>query len=165
MRKTISSVEEFYSHALAIEREAMERYQEFDHYFRGRGEEVLAGLCANLARLEGDHLRELIEASAHLQLPVIDASGYCWIEAHSPEAPVREVFYRIATPRHLLDAALQAETRAFEFFDAVTRATPDPQVRALASEMAAEEMQHIDWVRKALEYHPYTPQEWARLFT
>ena len=163
--KPIGSVEEFYAHALAIEREAMERYQEFDHYFRGRGEEVLAGLCANLARLEGDHLRELVEASAHLQLPAIDASGYCWIEAHSPEASVREVFYRIATPRHLLEAALQAEIRAFEFFDNVVHTTPEPQVRALASEMAAEEMQHIGWVRNALEYHPYTQQEWQRLFT
>ena len=57
MRKAIKGVEEFYAHAIAIEREAMERYAEFEAWFRDRGEEVLAGLCANLARMEADARR------------------------------------------------------------------------------------------------------------
>ena len=49
MPRAIASVEEFYAHALAIEREAMERYDEFGAWFAARDEDVLAGLCWNLA--------------------------------------------------------------------------------------------------------------------
>ena len=49
MLEPIASVQEFYAHALAIEREAAKCYREFQEHFTGRGEEVLAGLCGKLA--------------------------------------------------------------------------------------------------------------------
>ena len=154
MRKPISTVEEFYAHALAIELEAAERYAEFEAYFRDRDEVVLAGLCASIGRMEGEHFRELVAASKHLQLPAIDPGGYKWLDAGSPEAPAREFFYRVATPRHLLEVALQAEMNAFAFFQHVGLTSDSVEVCALAQQMAAEEKEHVVWVRNALEYHP-----------
>ena len=154
MRKPIRTVEEFYAHALAIELEAAERYSEFEAYFRDRDEVVLAGLCANIGRMEGEHFRELVAASRHLRLPAIDPGAYCWLEAGSPEAPAREFFYRIATPRHLLEVALQAETNALAFFHSVALTSDSVEVCALARQMAEEEKEHVVWVRNALEYHP-----------
>lgn len=153
----VRTVEEFYAHALAIELEAAERYAEFETYFRARGEVVLAGLCANIGRLEGEHFRELVAASRHLQLPAIAPGDYKWLETGSPEAPARECFYRVATPRHLLEIALQAEMNAFVFFQHVEMTSDSVEVCALARQMAEEERQHLIWVRHALEYHPSSP--------
>lgn len=152
----IATVEEFYAHALAIEREAAERYGEFAACFEDRGEAVLAGLCRNLASLEREHFEELTAACVDLALPAIAAADYRWLEGASPEAPARELLFRIATPRHLLEVALAAEWRAHEFFYWIARDAPSKAVRELASVMAAEEAEHVKWVRGALDYHVTT---------
>ena len=162
MPRPIRTVEEFYAHALAIEREAAERYSEFETWFFDRGEEVLAGLCRNLAQMENEHFLELVRASAHLKLPAIGVSGYQWLESGSPEAAAREVFYRVAEPRHLLEIALHAECNALAFFEWVARTTNDDSVRLLARGMAAEEQQHVEWVQKALQYHPSRHIDWEK---
>jgi rubrerythrin len=152
MKNPIDSVERFYAHAIAIEREAAERYGEFATYYADRGEDVLAGLCRNLAQLEGEHLEQLLVASRHLQLPAIATHEFQWLESGSPEAPAREFFYRVASPRQLLEVALHAEMCALDFFEWAARTTKDPNVRLLAREMAGEEIEHVRWVRHALEY-------------
>jgi rubrerythrin len=154
MRRPIRTIEEFYANALAIEREAAERYSEFAAYFADRGEDVLAGLCRNLASMERAHYHQLIRASDGLTLPVIEMSGYRWLESGAPETSARQLFYRVANPRQLLEIALGAELRARAFFVGVSRHSPSPAVRQLASVMAAEECEHVRWVREALEYHP-----------
>ena len=150
---SIATVEEFYVHALAIEHEAAERYAEFQAHFEARGEEVLAGLCGNLAQAERAHFEELSRASAHLTLPAIAEPAHRWIEAGAPDTPAREFLFRIATPRQLLAVALAAEHRAREFFVAVARNAPVREVRELASIMAAEEVEHVRWVEQAIAYH------------
>ena len=165
MRKPITGVGEFYAHAIAIEREAMERYAEFEEWFRDRGEDVLAGLCANLAQLEGVHLRELECKCRAMALPAIGAGEHRWLAGSSPEAPARELFYRVAEPRHVLEIALQAERNALSFFEWVARDTTDESVRALADELAAEERQHVRWATQALEYLPSRRIDWEAVLS
>lgn len=148
----IETVEEFYVHALAIEREAAERYAEFAAHFEARGEEVLAGLCRNLAAAEREHFEEIARASAHMTLPAIATTHYRWLECGAPETPARDLLYRIATPRQLLEIALAAELRARAFFVSVARTARPLEVRQLASIMAAEEVEHVRWVGEALRY-------------
>ena len=152
----IDTVEEFYAHALAIEREAAERYAEFAAYFSDRGEEALAGLCSSLASVEREHFDGLAAACAALDLPAIGARRYRWLEADAPESMARDLVYRVATPRMLLEIALAAECRAREFFVEIARTAPSREVRELASVMAAEEAQHVQWVRDALDYRMAT---------
>jgi rubrerythrin len=159
----IRSVPEFYSHALAIEHEAAERYAEFRDHFDDRGEEVLAGLCGNLSRLEAGHFRELVRASESLELPPIPAGEFRWLEAGPPEAAAREVFYRIANPRQLLEVALQGEYAALAFFQWAEQTSDDGAVRDLAHGLAEEERRHVEWVRQALEYQPLSHAEWSRI--
>jgi rubrerythrin len=156
MYPPITTIEEFYANALAIEREAAERYEEFAAYFEDHGDDALAGLCRNLAEAERQHYEELATSSLAMALPRIPEGRYRWLEGDSPEAPAREFVYRIAQPRHLLEIALAAEWRAHEFFKAIARTSPSLAVRELASVMAAEETEHVRWVRKALEYHVAT---------
>lgn len=164
MSRSIRDVEEFYAHALAIEREAAERYREFEAWFSVRGEEVLAGLCASIGRAEDEHLRALLEASQSLQLPVLAPGDHLWLGAGSPEAAARELFYRVAEPRHLLEIALQGERDASAWFKWVARTSDDPKVRAAAREMVQEEELHVAFVRNALEYHVTTRGlDWDRV--
>lgn len=165
MPAPIKTVEEFYAHALAIEREAAQRYEEFTRYFENRGEDTLAGLCRNLAGMERSHFEELASACMGLKLPAIAESGYHWLEGDSPEAPARDMLYRIATPRNLLEIALAAEWRAREFFVGVARSSASVTVRELASVMAAEEAEHVKWVRQALEYHSTTGANWEEMIS
>jgi rubrerythrin len=160
--RPIESVEEFYAHALAIEREAAERYGEFASHFADRGEEVLSGLCRNLAHFEREHYHQLIRACEGMTLPIVGSGQYRWLDQGSPEAPARELLYRVAQPRQLLEIALDAEVRAREFFVGVARSTASGAVRELASIMAAEEMEHVHWVMQAMEYHPQAPG-WEKL--
>jgi rubrerythrin len=163
MHPPITTVEEFYANALAIEREAAERYGEFTAHFEDRGEDVLAGLCRNLARMEKGHFEDLAECCARLELPSVPEGRYRWMEGESPEAPAREMLYRIAQPRHLLEIALAAEWRAREFFAGIARTSPNRAVRELASVMAAEETEHVKWVREALEYHVTSGANWEQM--
>lgn len=160
--RPIETVEEFYAHALAIEREAAERYGEFATHFADRGEEVLSGLCGNLARFEREHYHHLIRACEGLTLPIVGSGEYRWVEGASPEASARELFYRVAQPRQLLEIALDAELRAREFFVWVAKSARSNAVKELASIMAAEEAEHVHWVAQALEYHP-GPADWEKL--
>ena len=153
MTTVIATLEDFYAHALAIEREARDRYAELVAWFNERGEEMLAGLCATLAEAEGAHYRELERRSRGHELPAIDASSYQWSEVDSPEAPRRELLQRAKRPRDLLLVALEAERKAAAFFEWVASTSPDARVRDLALDMAAEEELHVRWVRDALEYH------------
>jgi len=163
MHPPIETIEEFYANALAIEREAAQRYDEFTAYFEDHGEDALAGLCRNLAEMERRHYEELATSSLSMDLPPIAEGRYRWLEDDSPEAPAREMLYRIAQPRHLLEIALAAEWRAREFFVGIARTSTSLTVRELASVMAAEETEHVKWVRKALEYHVATGANWEQL--
>ena len=153
MHTPIATLEEFYAHALAIEHEAAHRYAEFAEHFGDRGEEMLAGLCRNLAALELEHYQQLASGCTHLTLPAIDDRAYHWLDRGSPEAPARDLVFRIATPRQLLEVALAAEWRAHEFFAWIARSAPQAPVREIAAIMAAEETEHVKWVRDALDYH------------
>jgi rubrerythrin len=163
MYRVIRSLEEFYAHALAIEREASERYREFETYFADRGEEVLAGLCRNLAALELRHYEELLEKSRNLTLPAIAAGEYQWLEKASPESAARELFYRATNPRQVLEIALEAERNARRFFHDVEAGATDEAVRSLAAEMAADEDEHVRWVSQAIQYLPAEGLDWDKL--
>lgn len=163
MLEPIGSVEEFYAHALAMEGEAAKCYRRFQEHFSDRGEEVLAGLCGNLARFEEDHHKLLVERAGKLKLPELPPERYRWLESGSPEAADCEVVFRLATPRELLEIALKAERSAKRFFEWVAGTTANGEIHALADEMAREEAEHVQWVTRAMEYVRSDGVDWDSL--
>ena len=109
MLEPIGSVEEFYAHALAIEREAAKCSREFQEHFADRGEAVLARLCGNLAHFEQDHYQLLLDRSKALTLPELPPDRYRWLESCPPENADHNLVYRVVSPRQLLEIALKAE--------------------------------------------------------
>lgn len=151
MAEPIRSVSEFYAHALAIERDASESYLELERVFRARGALALADLAASLASAEGGHLDELRRRSEDFAVPLIPPGSYKWLGGRSPEALPIEVASRAVSARDLLGLALDAERRSAAFFEQVAATTPDDNVRMLARDMAAEELEHVRWVRHAMD--------------
>jgi rubrerythrin len=154
MSKPIANVEEFYAHALAIEREAVARYREFEAWYADRGEEALSRLCGALARVEAEHEAALSRGCASLALPALAPGEHRWLDRGSPEAPAREFFYRVVTPRQLLEIALKAEMDARDFFESAATGEGLPEVREAAVEMAQEESLHVEWVLAAIAKYP-----------
>ena len=130
----IASIAELYAHAIAIEREAAERYAELAERMRDESHEDLAELFAGLAALEKGHLDALERRTAGVALPPLEARDYKWLGDAAPESAAPELVFRLMTPQHALRMALGAEKRAQAFFEHVLliermlESTPDPVV-------------------------------------
>jgi rubrerythrin len=152
--KQIRTAAELYAHAIAIEREAAERYADFAQRMADLGNEPLAELFRQLAGFEAEHLDALLRRTDGVALPELGRDEYRWLDAGAPETAARELIYRLMTPRSALVMALAAEKRAQAFFEHVFMTADDPALRALAQEMAAEEQEHAGMVERLLERTP-----------
>jgi rubrerythrin len=152
--RLIQSPAELYAHAIAIEREAAERYSEFAERMDDEGREDLARIFGTLARAEAEHLDTLLARTEGIAVPAVAEGQYRWLDAGAPETAARELVYRLMTPRQVLAIALVAEQRAQAFFEHVYWTSSDPALRALAREMAAEEREHVAFIARLLEQTP-----------
>lgn len=145
----IGSTAELYVHAIAMEREATERYTELAQRMSDEGNDQVAALFARLAAHESEHLAALRRRTAGVALPALD-TDYSWIDAGAPETLAHDFVFRLMTPQQALSIALHAEKRAKAFFEQAQRVADDPATRSLAREMAAEEAGHIEMIEALL---------------
>lgn len=159
----VRSVPELYAHALAIEREATARYQEFAERMADEGNDHVATLFRSLAAFESEHVNQLLEATRKMQLPEIPAGEYAWLDAGAPETAAHDFVFRLMTPHDALEIALEAEQRARRFFDEVYETATDALLRDLALDMAREEDDHVAWVERALATNPDPHIDWEKV--
>lgn len=152
-----------YAHAIAIEREAVERYTEFSWRMSDAGNDAAAEVFGTLARLEAQHLDVLLKRTRRMKLPRLAPHEYAWLDAGAPETAARELVARLMTPRHALEIALAGEKRAAAFFERVVLTVDDPLLRALAAGMAAEEGDHVTLLEQLLETTP-PAVDWASVY-
>ena len=160
----VASVAELYAHAIAIEREAAERYAELAERMDDLGNEAAAEVFARMAGFEAEHLEALLARTDGIALPGLRTDEYRWLDAGAPETAARELVFRLMTPRYALEIALRAERRAEAFFENVLTTSDDPALRALAREMAAEEQQHAQLIERLLESTPDPVMHWESLY-
>ena len=139
-----------YAHAIAIEREAAQRYSDLGDAMAELGHHSVAVLFFMLSSFEARHLRELTRRTAGRVLSGVNAD-YSWREGEAPETVNFDACVGQITPQRALLMALDAEKRAKAFFEHAARVSKDPATRALAREMAEEESEHIVLVQRALE--------------
>ena len=147
---TVEFTAELYSHAIAMEREAADRYAEFAGTMDEQANHAVAALFRMLASLEGRHLEELERRAGGLALPPLDAD-HSWPRGEGPETPAHRQLSRAMTQRQALGIALEAEKGARAFFEQAARVAPDADTRALAEEMAAEEAHHAVLIERLLQ--------------
>jgi rubrerythrin len=162
--KKIQQAAELYAHAIAIEREAAERYAEFAERMGDLGNDAVAELFGRLAAFEAEHLDALLRRTDGVALPDLSRDEYRWLEAGPPETAAHELVFRLLTPRQALAIALNGEKRAQAFFERIFMTADDPALRALAQEMAAEEQEHVGMVERLLEKTPDPQVDWGAVF-
>ncbi len=150
----IASPAALYAHAIAIEREAAERYAELAQRMQDEGRDALAAVFGGLAAAEAGHLEVLLRRTEGVALPALPPGAYQWLDEGAPETAARELIFRLLTPRLALRIALEAEQRAQAFFEGVFMTARDPALRMLAQEMAAEEQAHVVLIEELLAHTP-----------
>jgi rubrerythrin len=156
-----SPATELLNRAIAIEREAADRYAEFARFMSDHDRDELAALFAELARLEGDHARARLGAG---DVPVQAEATDRWLESGPPSPAAHEWLLRLMAPRDALAIALSAERRAQRFFADLAEQAGDDALRRLATELAEEEAGHAAKLERLLAAEPDPRVDWARAF-
>lgn len=156
---SVESLPQLYAHALAIEREANLRYREFAGRMDDHDRRETAALFRELARVEADHVVVLLSRVPSETLPEVSPWQHSWLFDAAPADETTTVLDELMRPYHALSVALAAESRARAFFADVADRCPDPETRAAAREMMADEALHIDRVEQALSHEP-RPINW-----
>ena len=142
----------FLAHAVELEREAARRYEELADGMNSIGNEDVEKFFLKMASFSRMHLGQAIARGGFHQLPVLKPEEYLWPEGSSPEQFGWVGVDSMIDVRGALEFALEGEIRSCEFYSQIASETKDPEVRALASEFAAEESEHVakleKWVAK-----------------
>lgn len=148
----INSVEVFLAHALTLENEAADGYQEIGESMAVHNNPEVAALFFQMAKYGRLHAAEVQDLARGLTLPHIAPWEFVWQDGNSPEAPSMANVHYMIRPTEALALALRAEQQAYDFYAAVAGATDIPRIRELAGLFAAEEAQHVrlltEWIEK-----------------
>lgn len=160
MTTAIRTLDELLVHADALEREAVERYEELADQMAVHNQPEVAELFRNMAAIEGQHVNKVTELAAGRELPRLAPWEYRWPTLEAPESvPVGQGHYRMNV-RQALELMLACEERARDFFAEVVRDCPDPAARATAATLAADEQRHAQLLREWLTRYPELSTIW-----
>ena len=155
------TLEQFMAQAVAMEREAVERYTEFADMLETANNTEVATLFRTMAGYETRHVEQIMAEMCWTQAPAPPELLHAAPGMEAPEAmPLDEVHY-LMQPWHALQLALTAEKRAQAFYAVLARLSTTEAVRRAALELQAEEAGHVELVQQWLEKVPKPDQDWA----
>ncbi len=156
-----ATLEEFMAQALAMEREAAERYTEFADAMEVHNNREVAAMFRTMAGYETKHAQQIMAEMGWKDAPPVPPGAMRWAGFEAPETvPIDEVHY-LMQPWHALQLALAAEQRAERFFAELARAAASESVRRAALELQAEEAEHVALVKAWIEKVPQPDRNWA----
>lgn len=152
----------FLAHALELESEAAERYQEMADSLDAHNQPEVAEMFRELCRYATMHRDEIRQTAAgHGEIPKVAPWEFDWgPHEESPEAASWEDTHYLMTPHHALLAALSSERQSRDYYEKIAAETKDPEVHRLAAEFAEEEAGHVALVEKWLTKHPEPEAGW-----
>lgn len=138
--------------AILVEEEAKDRYEEFAHSLKIHRNPTAAGFFEFMLKIEGLHENRLADRRKELF-------------GDQPRTVRREMIFDIEAPeyhevrakmthRQALEVALEAEKKAFAFFDEAVKHVKDPEVLKLFNELRDEEQEHAGLVEKEIAKLP-----------
>jgi rubrerythrin len=157
----IENTNDLLAHSLALELEASERYAELAEQMQTHNNLEVAELFLELSRIEKLHVERVLEQAALRNVKDISASKYQWEYPEGPETTNLEEAHYLMTPHHALQLALHNEKRAGDFFTRIAAAATDGDVAHLATEMAAEEQEHVSLIEEWLTRYPEPDDDWS----
>lgn len=132
----------FLAHAIALEREAAERYHELADMMEAHRNDEVSALFRDMVRYSRLHHDSIVERADGVVLPAIGPWDYCW--RTPPEAGGDEAFDYTINAYDALLYARENELRAMNYYSEVGLNTSEAEVRRLAAEFAAEETEHVE---------------------
>lgn len=156
----MSELQQFLSHAVALETDAAERYDELCRSMDVHHNAEIAQLferMAHYSRLHRDEARERADRAGGVL--AIDPWSFEWGGGESPESAATEAMHYRMSAREALAVALAAERSAHAFYAGVAATTQDSAVRALAEEFAEEELGHAVEIERWIERLPAEPED------
>ena len=151
----MSELQRFLSHAVALENDAAERYDELHRAMQVHNNAEIAEVFAKMAyysRLHRDEARERADRAGGVL--GIRPWDFDWGGQESPESAATEATHYRMTAREALDVALAAERTAHAFYARVAAHTTDADVGRLAVEFAEEEAGHAAEIERWIERLP-----------
>jgi rubrerythrin len=141
---------ELYAYAIAIEREAAERFKELEQFMRDTGVDHIAEEFEKIGREEREQYEALSVGTCGQDLPKMSGWEYAW-HYLGPDADRKQ---QPRSTREALTQALCLEHRTQGFYIDVAESSPDESVRAFAAEMAVDEQRHIVRLETLLAREP-----------
>ncbi len=157
----LQTIEDLMSQALAIEREAVSRYNELADVMETHNNAEVAALFRQMAQYEQHHVQHILADMGWADDVVAPRHGGLWTTPEAPETVAFEDVHYLMHPWHALRLALQAEERAHAFFDDLARRATSDSIRRAAEEMRDEEAEHVALVKAWLEKVPKPDDDWA----
>jgi rubrerythrin len=150
---------EFLAHAIALEKEAAERYLELADMMEAHRNDAVSMLFRDMVRFSTMHHDSIVERAGTMQLPKLKAWEYRW--SSPPEVGGDEAFDYMLEPYNALRYALANEVRAMEYYSSVGLQASDIEVKRMAAEFAGEEAEHVDALEQWLARTPRPSATWA----
>lgn len=141
----VASADELLAVAQALEREAAARYRALSARMARQGDSSMAAQFAVLAGMEDRHASDIAERGQALlgHAPALPSAGWDLPPTYDEE----EARGAMLGAYQALAFAVRNEERAFVFYTYVAAEAEDPEVRALAEQLARDELQHAALLR------------------
>jgi len=151
----------FLAHAMAMEQEAADRYDELADTMEVHNNREVAELFRQMAKYSRLHGASVAQRASSHDLPRLKSWQYRWNMAEPPEVGEVEGGHYLMTPYHALVFALENEKRGHQYYALQATDTDDAEVRAMAAEMADEEAEHVAELEAWIARTPKPAADWA----
>jgi rubrerythrin len=147
------TVEELLIEAHALESEAAQRYVEFADIMDSCNNGEVAQLFRSIAAQEAEHADQIARRIGGGAAPTVRARRI------PPVAEFEQAHY-LMQPWHALTIAIEAERRAFDFYASIARTSDSEELRTAATQLQAEEQEHVALLEQWLKRVPVPPTDW-----
>lgn len=151
----------FLAHAVAMEQEAAERYEELADTMDVHNNGAVADLFRQMAKYSRLHGASVAQRAVAYTLPKLKSWQFRWNAPEPPEVGDFTGGHYLMTPYHALLFALENERRGHQFYASEAARNEDATVRAMAAEMAAEEVEHVSELEAWIARTPPPEDNWA----
>lgn len=149
----IDDVALFLAHAVRLEADAAETYERLAAQMETRAAPEVVALFRKFGGFSRQHLAEATERAYREagELLELAPGEYRWPDGTSPESSrLTDADLDELTVKAALEAALDTERRACDFYAAVAGQTASAAVQELAQEFAEEEAEHVEALERWL---------------
>lgn len=138
----MNEIQRFLAHAIQLEKESARRYGELAEAMNKLGNGEVAEFFEQMSHYSRLHQKEAMDRAGFVELPKMAASEYDWPDGSSPEAAWGPVDPDIDV-LGAMTLAMHGEQRSHEYYQKIADETTDPEVKAMATEFADEESEHV----------------------